>query len=275
MMKVLATLLSLLVLSLVGCASPIPVAENFPLSYQKVARTAQHWDVVAQDVIAQTSGFLASSQALQRRGVFVSTTQRNTAFDAIFRDFLINHLVSGGAQVSVCSAPGGAGFSSSPDVQIKYETRIIGHAALPHYRPGMLTALASGVLVVRGLAHTDLSYDARGIAGVGAAALADLAISNVTLATRTEIIVTTTIAENNVFAMRRSDIYYVPDGDANLFVQRVAQSSLCPPGKDAAKTAEHDYDKLDDEQYRRERMIKEMRRINPEWRAPARASYSY
>ena len=228
-----AIVLSMIVLSIAGCASPIPVAHNFPLSYQKVARTAKHWDIVADDVVEQTASFLASREGLQGRAVFVPGTQDTTAFDATFHDFLINHLVDRGLQVSVCSLPGGVGFQTSPDVQIKYEKRIISHGEkMPQYQPGVLTALAAGVLVVRSVAVADLS----GV-GFAAAALADLGLGHLSAATQTEMIVTTTIVENNRFAMRRSDIYYVPDGDIALFTNRITKRSECPPTKGAVSTA--------------------------------------
>ena len=80
-------LLAAVALTTIGCASPNPVAENFPVSYQKVAGTAQHWDVVAEDVVMQTASVLASNPAFKGRAVYVPPTVRNTAFDATFRDF--------------------------------------------------------------------------------------------------------------------------------------------------------------------------------------------
>lgn len=262
--------------ALAGCAAPVPVPHNFPLTYQKVARTAQHWNVVADDVVDQTVWFLATSEAFQGRGVFVPATQYNTAFDATFRDFLITHLVDRGAQVSVCAASG-PGFSDTPDVQINYETRIIAHAEMPQYKPGVLTALASGVFVVRSLVHSDISTDGRYILGIGAAALADVAAGHATRTPRTEIIVTTTVQENNRFIMRRNDVYYVPEGDANLFVQRVAQSSLCPGDRAPVATTDQPEEKMSDAEYRSQWFIKEMRRINPLWREPTPppSSWSY
>ena len=55
MKKTSAILIAGISSALFGCASPVPVAENFPVSYQKVARTAHHWDVVAGDLLAQTT----------------------------------------------------------------------------------------------------------------------------------------------------------------------------------------------------------------------------
>ena len=253
-------LLSSVVLTAVGCASPQPVAENFPLSYQKVARTAKHWDIVAEDVVSQTAGVLASTQGLQGRSVFVPPTVRNTAFDATLRDFLINRMVDRGVAVSVCPA-GGTGMISNPDVNVRYETRILGHADISNYRPGLLTALAGGIFVGRSIAESDVHPDTVGVAAFGLLALADIAASHITKPTHTELVITTTIAENNRFLMRRSDVYYVPDGDINLFTRRVAGSALCGPSPALAMK-----DPADDAQARQDLVINGMRRSNPNWK---------
>ena len=62
------------VVALVGCASPAPVAQNFPLSYQQVARTAHHWDVVAEDVVSQTMQAIADSTIDQLISWLASST---------------------------------------------------------------------------------------------------------------------------------------------------------------------------------------------------------
>ena len=44
------------VATLAGCAyrSPIPLAENFELTVQPKVRSAGHWELVSNDVVAQT-----------------------------------------------------------------------------------------------------------------------------------------------------------------------------------------------------------------------------
>jgi hypothetical protein len=257
--------MSFFAVCVVGCASPVPVAENFPVSYQKVARTAHHWDVIANDVVSQTASTLTSTKGLQGRPIFVVPTTRNSAFDAVFNDFLINQMVDRGLQVNVC-APTESRMSQEPEVKVKYQTRVIIHSEAPQYRPGLLTALAAGVFVGRSIADSDISRDARGLAGVAVGGLLDTATGHLALATRTEVIVTTTIEEKNHFIMRRSDIYYVPDGDANLFIRRVSQSPLCPAssqGESAAVSAEEKAEA--DAALRYELLAEEMRRTNPNW----------
>lgn len=256
------------VASLVGCASPMPVAQNFPLTHQKVARTAHHWDVVAEDVVAQTMRAIAEKPQLQSRGVYVAPT-RNTAFNMAFREFMITRMVDRGASVSVCRTTegGGGGFAGEgPDVEIQYDTQLVVHAEHPAgYQPPMLTLLASGVAVVR---ETALNGD--GTAAVlGGVALAEWWAGYLARPTRAEIIVTTTIAEKNRFVARKSDIYYVPDGDTKLFMQKVAARTACPGDRPMAR----DERDADNEVARIQMIERGQARSNPNWRSSA--SYSY
>lgn len=250
----------------VGCRSPVPVAENFPMSYQQVARTAHHWDVIAQDVVNQAVTTLTATKGLQGRPVRVIPASRNTTFDAVFNDFLINQMVDRGIQVSACE-PAGTGMIVEPDLKVRYQARVIIHSEAPQYRPGLLTALAAGVFAGRSIAQSDLSRDAQGLLGIAATGAVDLAAGYVPRATKTEVVVTTTIEENNRFVLRRSDIYYVPDGDANLFSRKVAQNTICPSSssrsENLAATAE---EKEEAERVARyELFVKNMRHTNPKW----------
>lgn len=260
-----------------GCASQAPVAENFPLSYQKVARTAHHWDVVADDVVSQTLETIAEKKQLQGRGIYVAPA-RNTAFNGAFRDFLITRFVDHGASVAACKVdqhkPGFA--MDGPDIEVNYETQVIGHADTPApYQPGVLTALAAGVVVLHNVGGplTHLQTDA---AILGTGALLDWGAGHIAKPTRTEVIVTTTIVENNRFVLRRSDVYYVPDGDANLFFQRIARRSPCPGEKMAMEDSIPAIDDASSEAARRAQVARDMRRVNPEWREkPASTSPAY
>lgn len=229
-------LLSLLIASAViaGCASPVPVAQNFPRSYQKVARTAHHWDVVAGDVAAQTTKMIAESKALQERDLYVPVGPRNSFFDATFREFLIDHLVNKGMPVIACPADDGAsGFQQAPVLSVQYDTKVMRHAEMPNYQPGTMTALAAGIYALRGIATLD-AVDARAVGAIASVGAVDAWIAQMPDETRTELIVTATIMEGNRFVMRRSLIYYVPDGDWALFASRSDKRSSCSKGKAAA-----------------------------------------
>lgn len=270
-MKASYALLIPVVVGIVGCASPAPVAQNFPISQQMVARTAHHWDVVAEDVVGQTLQAVAAKPQLQSRGLYVAPA-KSTAFNTAFRDFMITRLVNAGASVSVCKAQGALneGFADGRDVEIIYDTQLVVHSDRQRQiQPPMLTLLASGVAVVR-----ELAIGGEGIAAtLSGVALAEWWAGYLAHPTRSEIIVTTTIAEQNRFVARKSDVYYVPDGDTRLFMQRVASRSLCPGEKVADRTAEEA--EVDTELARQDMIEHGMARINPGWKRGEAFSYSY
>lgn len=267
-------LASFFTLCVVGCSSPVPVAENFPVSSQRVARTAHHWDVIAEDVVNQAVTTLGASERLQGRPILVVPPKHSTTFDAVFNDFLINQMVDRGMQVSVCE-PAAYGMIVDPEVKVRYHARVISHAEAPQYRPGALTALAAGVFAVGKLAEADLSRDAAGLAGIAVAGLADVAAGYMARATKTEVVVTTTIEENNRFVLRRSDIYYVPDGDAKLFSRKVAQSTLCPAHSRSGTAAITKEEKMEAERIaRHELFVKNMRHRDPTWEPAEQPDFS-
>lgn len=258
-------LASLLSVCVAGCSSPIPVAENFPVSSQRVARTAHHWNVIAEDVVAQAATTLAASEYLQGRSILVVPTKRTTTFDAVFNDFLINQMVDRGMRVNVCE-PTGTGMITEPELRVQYHARVISHAEAPQYRPGLLTALAAGVFVGRSIALSDLSRDAEGLLGIAATGALDLAAGHLSRATKTEVVVTTTIEENNRFILRRSDIYYVPDGDMSLFLRKVSQNTMCQASSLSQTAASSAEDVKEAERTARyELFVKNMRHRNPGW----------
>lgn len=260
----------------VGCASPLPVAENFPLSHQKVARAAHHWDVVAGDVAGQTLQAIADLPQLQGRGIYVAPA-RSTAFEVAFRNFMITNLVQGGAAVSECrvGTPVGKGFSADgADVEVRYDTQVVVHSGRgPDYQPPRLTVLTAGVAVVR-----EIFLGGDNIAGtLSGVALAEWWAGHLARPTRTELIVTTTVVENNRFVMRTKDIYYVPDGDVRLFSQKISDRSACPSdGKVATNEGELVPKEVTAEIARQEMIERDMKRTNPQWKPRGQAtSYSF
>lgn len=261
----LSALLVPIVLS--GCAAPVPVAENFPITYQKVARTAHHWDVVAEDVVTQTSGALLSHPALRSRPVLISPAQQNTAFNVAFHNFLTTQMVSKGLPVNVCKdTTRQVGFAQEASaVEVQYDVQLVRRrASNPLYRPGDLTALAAGVVVARSIAVSHFDGAEGSVLGLGLAALTDGWLGTRAQPTKTEIIVTTTIAENNRFIMRRNDIYYVPDQDAHLYITHSGYPSPCAPVRAAGSQAPA---MADVERSRQEMFEASMRVSNPLWQA--------
>lgn len=257
---------------LMGCAAPIPVAENFPIAYQKVARTAKHWDVVAADVVGQTIDTIAKTPVLQNRPVFVVQNLDGASFDAGFRDFMISHLVDKAMVVNVCSdagaSPTNAVQSDIRQVQVRYEARPIKHKAkMPYYRTGEVTALAAGVSVLYGAFDADIVRDLTIAAGVGTVGVLDLWEGARSKPTQTELLVTTTIYENNRYLMHRNDIYYVPDADIGLFLNSVGQRNDCGGINAPISRKSHQDHKhaLLVEEFSKAAFRRDMCRVNAQW----------
>jgi hypothetical protein len=275
-------LLSALAAAVTGCASPVPMADNFPLSVQKVARVAHHWDVVADDVVSQTLSSIDKAPELQRRPIFIEPADTGSAFDRAFRNFLITRFVDKGQFVNVCKTPlqEKAGFVQAPGlppVNVQYETQIVRHRGpIPPYRPGALTWLAANVAAIYNLAAVNHSRDFTAIAGAGIIVADDIVAGHAAHPTHTELILTTTITEDNRYVMRKSDVYYIPDADTSLFMRQVAQHSRCEKSNVAqsvpaqSNLAEQDAK----EQIRRDLYAREMKRINQDWRPHLDEFYS-
>jgi len=274
-MKGIFVLLIPAALIVVGCTSPVPVAQNVSASSQQVARSARHWDVVADDVVEQTIDTLESEETLEGRPLFVSPSAQRTAFDKAFREFLITRLVAEGRAVDVCRAPrvkAKEGFAAEgAQIEVTYDTQLVRHGAdLSVYdnEPRRFTWLATGVLVARQLSEVHLSTATGGATAIAGAAFIDWWRGRSSEATRTEIVVTTTISENNRFVMRRSDIYYVPDDDASLYSYWGRKtSSNCPDETTTASGTAQTEEEI--ESARMALVAREMRRVNPEWRGRA------
>lgn len=168
-----------------GCAAQVPVAESYPVSYQKMDKASHHWDVLAADVAAQTQASLAKHDYLNGRPLYVAPSMEKTVFNQAFASLLASRLVNGGLPVS--PNPAGA-------VAIRYETQVVKFNSERHY-PGGETPMdgGSGHFVVR--------------------------------PSRTELIVTTFISEGDRFVMRRSDIHYLENVDSSLFVEQASRES--------------------------------------------------
>ena len=103
-------------------------------------------------------------------------------------------------------------------VEVKYEAQVVRHKP-DEYRPGAATELALGILVVRQLAVSGASPTAKAVAATGLVAGADLlgASGRLHSATNTEVIITTSLIDNNRFLMRKTDVYYVEDAECVMF----------------------------------------------------------
>lgn len=190
-----------------GCATPyseVPLATNFPTAKQPKVQAAAHWNTIAGDVASQISAKLS-----ERRPLYVAQPATKSAFDRAFANQLISALVGGGH--TVLKSPAGA-------LTVEVDTQVVSFSPnRPQYRhAGTATALTTGVWAL----HV-------GEATAGAALFATIAAADAftwfrsEFATgetpKTEIIVTTSVSDNNQYLSRNTSVYYVADSDRELY----------------------------------------------------------
>ena len=195
-----------------GCSqlAGIPNAEPFPDATLRKAKSAEHWNVIAGDVASQTAG-LKNRPEFQGKPLYVSPSGDNSDFSHGFQSMLISKLVNGGLSVAT---------KSEGAIEVKYEAQVVRHlAGQGNYQPGTVAALAGGILVAREIAVSGSSPTGKAVGAAALIAGADLLASNAKLhtATNTEVIITTSLIDNNRFLMRKTDVYYVEDAEGSMF----------------------------------------------------------
>lgn len=216
-----------------GCATkaPIPLAENFDLTVQPKVRSAGHWELLSNDVVTQTLASLKSAQVPANTPMVVGLPANPSQFDRGFREFLITKLVQSGQtvymqpdqaaavawQTQACAAT--PACRDQDVLEVTYQTQVVRHdSPRPHFVPGQFTVLAAGLMAAYGLRLEHL--DAKLFATLGLAAAADYGASVYTGGpTNTELILTTTVSNRGRFLSRKTDVYYLENVDAPLFLR--------------------------------------------------------
>lgn len=201
------------ILTLAACGSaPIPVASNFDYTVQQKARSAGHWDLMANDVIRQTLATLDKASVARTTPVHVNLNPNASNFERGFREFLVTKLVQNG--VTVLHTP------QEAQLQLSYATQVVVHnSKRPHFVPGQFTMLAGGLMAAYGMRHSHL--DSQLLATLGLTGAADYANSiNSGGPTHTEVILTTSVSRASQYLSRQTDVYYLEDVDAPLFLAR-------------------------------------------------------
>jgi hypothetical protein len=211
--------LAALVLNISACASvknpDAPVPQNYTHSYQKQLQASQHWAIVADDMSNQVIKNL-QTRGLFDKPIYVAIKSNHSAFSQALNDFMITNLVKKGAKVS---------RSKEKSTVLDYKIQVLKFnanrsVALPSKAP--LTVLAGGVVVTRLVADlVDLTGFEQAI--ITGAVLTDLWTNDI--APKLELVVTTSIVENNLYAMRTTDIYYANAEDINLYKHNKMENS--------------------------------------------------
>ena len=188
---------------LAGCAmSPIPVAENFPLTVQKKVRSAGHWNLLSRDVVEQTVASLQKAGAAPQSTVHVPLAVNASDFERAFHEMVITELVQKGWHVLP---------ASNAALTLSYQSQVVRHnSERPHFVPGLMTTLTLGLYALH-----DVAPAAGGLMVAGS--FDYLASINTGGPTHTELVLTTTVTGEGRYMSRKTDVYYVEESDASLF----------------------------------------------------------
>jgi len=201
-----AILILLLTLLLSSCTR-IPQPASYAYSEQQKMQAAHHWDVLANDVANQINNQLIQSDFIDK-SVFVKTTcgtdavpcerGETTQFNEGFRDLLITRLVNFGVPTS--------SDKNLSDIEVDYKVQVVYHLSRrPTIPPGLLTVLSAAVAVFR---HAPGEIQALAVA-----AGLDIANSAGPQNGHYEVIITTSMVNDEKYLFRTSDIYYINDPD--------------------------------------------------------------
>lgn len=206
-MSLTRLLIALVVAFTAGCATDVPVPNAYPPSKQGKLRATHHWDIVAADIAAQLQKQLEAYGPVA--AVHLPQPVNRSPFEVAMHDFVITHLVKNGVPVDV-SAGGPLQATLSTQLVTNLSERDIA-MRVP------LTAIAGGVLVAYNVSFPELTP----VLALGSAAAYDIGTDRLTspgAPSKTELIVTTSVANNARFLMRKTDVYYIDDADLSLFL---------------------------------------------------------
>ncbi|WP_319547515.1 hypothetical protein [Desulfogranum marinum] len=189
-----------------GCLR-IPQPTGYAYTKQQKMQAAHHWQVLANDVASQINTELINREYLVtpvyvRHSCGLPDTcgkGETFPFDEGFNDLLVSQLVKFGVPTRAAK--------EEDALVVDYKVQVLYHQANRHQwlQPGVLTALTAGIVVFRNAPGEILAL---ATAGAVDAALATTVVNG-----HYEVIITTSIVDDNRYIMRSSNIYYINDAD--------------------------------------------------------------
>jgi hypothetical protein len=183
------------------------MATTYPVTFQKKMQAAQHWDVLTEDVANRLRDALIGSGEQGRSiALYVQQPKYDSDFGEAFHNLLITHLMERGFSITENPASG---------LPLTYDVQVVSHNDRGFIRPmpGLFTALASSVFVLREVA-AESSTSAWMLGAVGM----DVATGYITDNPNNEIIVTTSVMSGDRYVARVRDIYYISDNNVGQYI---------------------------------------------------------
>ena len=204
-----------ILLFLIGGCARVPQPSSYKFSSQHKMQAAHHWNLLAADVAARINDELLRQEYLHTpvyvRNLCTDANKKsdcvNTPFAQGFSDLLTTQLVDFG--VPTLAQPAADALVVDNKVQVIYHRS----GRIRRLWPGALTTLTGGIIAL---------YDAPWkVQALAASALADIGGGAEIINGHYEIIISTSIVDDNRFIMRKSDIYYINDLDYRHYRQTI------------------------------------------------------
>ncbi len=208
---------------LLGSCARIPEPVGYEYSEQPKMQAAYHWDILASDVANQINNELIINDYLQTP-VYVKATcgdenspcepNQTSSFNEAFRDLLITDLVKFGVPVQQ--------ENIEEAITVHYKVQVIYHKAnrVRTIRPGLMTSIATGIMVFRNVPHQFKT--------IAAAGMADFLNTAAVKSSAHEVIITTSMVAKDRYLYRKSDIYYINDRDYFQYQDIRSQATELP-----------------------------------------------
>jgi hypothetical protein len=183
------------------------MATTYPVTFQKKMQAAQHWDVLTEDVANRLRDALIGSGEQGRSiSLYIQPPKYGSHFGEAFHNLLITHLMERGFSITENPASG---------LPLTYDVQVVSHKDRGFIRPmpGLFTALASSVFVLREVA-AESSTSAWMLGAVGV----DVMTGYITDNPNNEIIVTTSVMSGDRYVARVRDIYYISDNNVGQYI---------------------------------------------------------
>ncbi len=193
-----------------GCSnlSGRPPVGGIKTDEQLKLSSAAHWGVIANDIAEQVHSKLSSS-AYAKSPIWIPTLQSDPVFHRAIAYQLRSALLSRGFRIST---------DKKYALTLRLATEEVSHYAPKtqlgnqNYRPGTLTMIGAGVLVLREVQKIVKDLGISAVVGLGAT---EFGLTKIT--PTTELLISTSIEDNGEYLMHKSDVYYVDQVNAGLY----------------------------------------------------------
>jgi len=204
-----------------GCAiyDGRPAVKTVEVEDQAKLKSASHWRVMADDVATHIDLSVRAANVLDP--MVVVAEQPGSQFSKVFASQLRAGLLQRRLPVADRAA-----------LEVSFVVENVRHATFSHrYRPGSITALTGGVLVVRDA----VLYGSNPVlATMGVAIALDAIATQNEISNRplTEVVLSTSVRRGGTYVAQRTDVYYIDEADARLFAEPAPPP---PPAPDTSR----------------------------------------